>query len=117
MPWAGRTADRTRAIFPGQSGQGFLRLVPDIPAIAETVAGFEAVGFCGIAAPKGTPPEIVAVLNQAVGEALKDPKLLARLAEIGGIARPMTAAEFARLVADETERWRKVVEFAGVSVD
>jgi tripartite-type tricarboxylate transporter receptor subunit TctC len=91
--------------------------VPDIPAIAETVPGFEAVGFYGISAPKGTPPEIVAVLNQAVGEALKDPKLLARLAEIGGIARPMTPAEFGHLVADETEKWRKVVEFAGVSVE
>jgi tripartite-type tricarboxylate transporter receptor subunit TctC len=58
----------------------------------------------------------VAALNQAVGEALKDPKLVARLAEIGGIPRPMTPAEFGRLVADETEKWRKVVEFAGVSV-
>jgi tripartite-type tricarboxylate transporter receptor subunit TctC len=91
--------------------------VPDIPAIAETVPGFEAVGYYGIAAPKGTPPEIVAVLNQAVGEALKDPKLVARLTEIGGIPKPMTPAEFGRLVADETEKWRKVVEFAGVSVE
>ena len=91
--------------------------VPDIPAIAETVPGFEAVGFYGISAPKGTPPEIVAVLNQAVGEALKDPKLVARLAEIGGIAKPMTPAEFGQLVAGETEKWRKVVEFAGASVE
>ena len=58
----------------------------------------------------------MAALNQVVGEALKDPKLVARLAEIGGIPRPMTPAEFGRLVADETEKWRKVVEFAGVSV-
>jgi tripartite-type tricarboxylate transporter receptor subunit TctC len=91
--------------------------VPDVPAIAETVPGFEAVGYYGIAAPKGTPPEIVAVLNQAVGEALNDPKLVARLAEIGGIPKPMTPAEFGRLIADETEKWRKVVEFAGVSVE
>ena len=91
--------------------------VPDIPAIAETVPGFEAVGFYGIAAPKGTPPEIVAALNQAVGEALKDPKLVARLTEIGGIPKPTTPAEFGKLVADETEKWRKVVEFAGASVE
>ncbi len=91
--------------------------VPDIPAIAETVPGFEAVGFYGIAAPKGTPPEIVAILNKAVGDALKDPKLVARLTEIGGIPKPMTPAEFGRLVAAETEKWRKVVEFAGVSVE
>jgi tripartite-type tricarboxylate transporter receptor subunit TctC len=91
--------------------------VPDVPAIAETVPGFESVGFYGISAPKGTPPEIVEILNKAVGEALKDPKLVARLAEIGGIPKPMTPAEFGKLVADETEKWRKVVEFAGVSVD
>ncbi len=91
--------------------------VPDVPAIAETVPGFESVGFYGISAPKGTPPEIVELLNKAVGEALMDPKLVARLAEVGGIPKPMTPAEFGKLVADETEKWRKVVEFAGVSVD
>ena len=91
--------------------------VPDVPAIAETVPGFESVGFYGISAPKGTPPEIVEILNKAVGEALKDPKLVARLAELGGIPKPMTPAAFGKLLTDETEKWRKVVEFAGVSVD
>src|SRR3979411_845788 len=91
--------------------------VPEFPAIAETVPGFESVGFYGISAPKGTPPEIVDVLNKAVGEALKDPKLVARLAEIGGIPKPMTPAEFGKLVADETEKGRKGGAFAGVSVD
>jgi tripartite-type tricarboxylate transporter receptor subunit TctC len=91
--------------------------VPDVPAIAEIVPGFESVGFYGISAPKGTPGEVVEILNTAVGEALKDPKLVARLAETGGIPKPMTPAEFGKLVADETEKWRKVVEFAGVSVD
>ena len=91
--------------------------VPDVPAIAETVPGFESVGFYGISAPKGTPPEVVEILNKAVNEALKDPKLVARLAETGGIPKPMTPAEFGKLVADETDKWRKVVEFAGVSVD
>ncbi|WP_315717974.1 MULTISPECIES: tripartite tricarboxylate transporter substrate binding protein [unclassified Bradyrhizobium] len=91
--------------------------VPDVPAIAETVPGYESVGFYGISAPKGTPPDIVEILNKAVGEALKDPKLVARLTETGGIPRAMTPAEFGKLVVDETEKWRKVVEFAGVSVD
>jgi len=91
--------------------------VPDVPAIAETVPGFESVGFYGISAPKGTPPEVIEILNKAIGEALKDPKLVARLAEVGGIPKPMTPAEFGKLIADETEKWRKVVEFAGVSVD
>jgi tripartite-type tricarboxylate transporter receptor subunit TctC len=91
--------------------------VPDTPAIAETVPGFAAIVFYGISAPKGTPPEIVEVLNKAVAEALKDAKLVARLAEIGGQPMPMTPSEFGKLIADETEKWRKVVEFAGVSVE
>ena len=91
--------------------------VPEIPTVAETIPGFESVGFYGISAPKGTPPEIIEILNKAVGVALKDPKLVARLADVGGIPKPMTPAEFGKLVADETEKWRKVVEFAGVSVD
>src|SRR5260370_459874 len=103
---------RGRGTPPRQHGTGGR----NIPAIAETVPGFESVGFYGISAPKGTPPEIVEILNKAVGDALKDPKLVARLAEIGGIPKPMTPAEFGKLVADETEKWRKVVEVAGVSV-
>ncbi|HET7889184.1 MAG TPA: tripartite tricarboxylate transporter substrate binding protein [Bradyrhizobium sp.] len=90
---------------------------PDIPAIAETVPGFESVGFYGISAPKGTPPEIIDKLNKAVGEALKDPKIIEQLVTLGGIPKPMTPAEFGKLVTDETEKWRKVVEFAGVSVE
>jgi tripartite-type tricarboxylate transporter receptor subunit TctC len=91
--------------------------LPDTPAIAETVPGFESVGFYGISAPKGTPPEVVDILNKAIGEALKDPKIIEQLTSLGGIPKPMTPAEFGKLVTDETEKWRKVVEFAGVSVD
>ena len=91
--------------------------VPDVPAIAETVPGFESVGFYGISAPKGTPGEIVNILNKAVNEALQDPKIIEQLTTAGGIPKPMTPAEFGKLVADETEKWRKVVEFAGVSVE
>jgi len=91
--------------------------VPDIPAIAETVPGYESSVFYGMSAPKGTPPEIVAVLNKAVNEVLKDPKLIERFAEIGGVPMPMTPEGYGKHIADETEKWRKVVEFAGVSVD
>src|SRR3984885_2052562 len=91
--------------------------VPDVPAIAETVPGFESVGFYGISAPKGTPPEVIASLNKAVNEALRDPKVIAKLADFGGIPKPMTPEQFGKLLSDETEKWRKVVEFAGVSVD
>jgi tripartite-type tricarboxylate transporter receptor subunit TctC len=91
--------------------------LPEFPAVAETVPGFEVDLFYGISAPKGTPPEIIEILNKAVGEALKDPKLTARLAEVGGLPTPMTPAEFGQLIADETEKWRKVVEFSGASVE
>jgi tripartite-type tricarboxylate transporter receptor subunit TctC len=91
--------------------------VPEIPAIAETVPGYEATVFYGMSAPRGTPPEIIAILNKAVNEVLKDPKLVERFATIGGVPKPMTSAEYGQLIADETEKWRKVVEFAGVSVE
>jgi tripartite-type tricarboxylate transporter receptor subunit TctC len=91
--------------------------VPDIPAIAETVPGYQATVFYGMSAPKDTPPEIVATLNKAINEVLKDPKLVARFTEIGGVPTPMTPEAYGKYIAAETERWRKVVEFAGVSVD
>ena len=91
--------------------------LPDIPAIAETVPGYESSVFYGMSAPKGTPSEIVAILNKAVNDGLKDPKLVEQLAGLGGSPKPMTPAEYGRLIADETEKWRKVVEFAGISVD
>jgi tripartite-type tricarboxylate transporter receptor subunit TctC len=91
--------------------------VPDIPAISETVPGFEATVFYGMSAPKGTPPEIVDALNKAINEVMKDPKLVARFAEIGGVPTPMTPEQYGKYIASETEKWRKVVEFAGVSVD
>jgi len=90
---------------------------PDIPAISETIKDFEASVWYGIAAPKGTPPEIVAILNKAVNAALADPKLAARFAELGAVPMPMTPDEFGKLVTEETEKWRKVVEFANISVE
>jgi tripartite-type tricarboxylate transporter receptor subunit TctC len=91
--------------------------LPDIPAIAETVPGYEASVWYGISAPKGTPADIVAILNKSVTAGLADPKVKARLAELGGVPMPMSPAEFGKLVADETEKWAKVVKFANISVD
>jgi len=88
--------------------------IPDVPTIGETVPGYEATVWYGIAAPKGTPPEIVEKLNEAVNVVLANPKLQIRLAELGGEPMPMTPAEFGKLVADETEKWAKVVKFAGI---
>jgi tripartite-type tricarboxylate transporter receptor subunit TctC len=91
--------------------------LPDVPAINETVPGYEATVFYGMSAPRGTPPEIVDSLNKAIAEGLRDPKLMARFAELGGIPKPLTPDGYGQLIASETEKWRKVVEFAGVSVD
>jgi tripartite-type tricarboxylate transporter receptor subunit TctC len=91
--------------------------VPDVPAIAETVAGYEAAVFYGMSVPKGTPPDVVELLNKTINESLKDPKLMARFGDLGGVPTPMTPEQYGKHIADETEKWRKVVEFAGVSVD
>jgi tripartite-type tricarboxylate transporter receptor subunit TctC len=91
--------------------------LPDVPTIGETVTGYEAVVWYGIVAPKGTPPEVVDTLNTAVNAVLADPTLKARLAELGGEPMPMTPAEFGKLLADETEKWAKVVKFSGAKAD
>src|SRR5262245_53628654 len=91
--------------------------LPDVPAIGEIVPGYEASIWYGIAAPKGTPDEAVEVLNKAMAAALADPKMKARIAELGGTPMPMTPADFGKLVSDETEKWAKVVKFAGISVE
>jgi tripartite-type tricarboxylate transporter receptor subunit TctC len=91
--------------------------LPDVPPIAETVPGYEASVWYGIAVPKGTPPEVIAALNRSVNAALANPKMQARLADLGGIPMPMSSAEFGKLVADETEKWAKVVKAANLSVE
>jgi tripartite-type tricarboxylate transporter receptor subunit TctC len=91
--------------------------LPDLPTIAETLPGYEASVWYGISAPKGTPADIVATLNTSIGAGLTNPKVKAKLAELGGIPMPMSPAEFGKLVADETEKWAKVVKFANISVD
>jgi len=91
--------------------------LPEVPTIAETVPGYETSVWYGISAPKGTPPEIVAILNKSVAAALTDPKMHAKLVDLGGIPMPMSPAEFGKLIADETEKWAKVVKFANISVE
>jgi len=90
---------------------------PDIPAISETIKDYEASVWYGISAPKGTPSEAVDKLNKAVNAALADPAMVKRFAELGAVPMPMSPAEFGKLVADETVKWKKVVEFAGISVE
>jgi tripartite-type tricarboxylate transporter receptor subunit TctC len=91
--------------------------LPDVPTVADSVPGYEASAWFGIGAPKNTPPEIIAKLNKAVNEALADPKMQAKLADLGGIPMPGSPADFGKVMADETAKWEKVVKFAGASID
>ena len=101
----------------GVTGAKRVAAIPDVPTIGETVPGYEVSIWYGMAAPRGTPPEIVEKLNQAVNAVLADPKLQARLAELGGEPMPMTPAEFGKLVAEETEKWAKVIRAANIKVE
>jgi tripartite-type tricarboxylate transporter receptor subunit TctC len=91
--------------------------LPEVPTIADTVAGYEASAVTGIGVPKGTPTEIVEILNKAVQAAFADAGMKARLADTGGDPLPGTSAEFARLMAAETEKWGKVVKAAGIKAE
>jgi tripartite-type tricarboxylate transporter receptor subunit TctC len=92
-------------------------LLPDVPAMAEFLPGYEASQWYGIAAPKTTPPAVVDILNREINAAVADPKLKARLAELGGTPLVGTPADFGRHIAAETDKWRDVVKFSGASAD
>ncbi len=91
--------------------------LPDVPAIADTVPGYEASAWFGMAGPKGVPADVVAKLNHTINEALGDAKTKARLAELGGDPIPGTPAEFGALQIAETAKWAKVVKDSGAKVD
>jgi tripartite-type tricarboxylate transporter receptor subunit TctC len=94
-----------------------LAALPDLPTVAEAVPGYEALGWYALGAPKNTPAEIVGKLNAATNAALADPKLKARLADLGVEPMPMTPAKFATFIADETNKWTKVIKSAGVVLE
>jgi tripartite-type tricarboxylate transporter receptor subunit TctC len=91
--------------------------LPEVPTVAETVPGYEASVFYGVSAPKGTPPEVIEILNKAFTAALSDPNIRQRIAELGGVPLPMTPTEFGKLLTDESEKWAEVVRSAGISVE
>jgi tripartite-type tricarboxylate transporter receptor subunit TctC len=91
--------------------------LPDVPTVAETVPGFEASAWFGIGAPKGTPPEIIEKINRTVNAALADPKMKAKLADLGGLPMGGTPADFGKVMADETTKWEKAVKFSGASIE
>ena len=92
-------------------------VLPDTPTIGEFLPGFEATAWDGTCAPKQTPKTIVDKLNAAINAGLADPQLKAKIKELGGETMPMTPAEFGKFLADETEKWAKVVKFSGAKVD
>ena len=88
--------------------------MPDLPTVGEFVPGYEASTWFGIGAPRNTPAEIVDRLNKEINAGLADPKIKARLADLGGTVLPGSPADFGKLIADETEKWAKVIKFAGI---
>jgi tripartite-type tricarboxylate transporter receptor subunit TctC len=101
----------------GVTAPARLRVLPDVPPIADVVPGFAVSGWLGIGAPKGTPAEIVERLNREVNAALADPALKARMADIGSEPLPGSVADFAKLIDEETEKWAKVVKFSGLKAE
>jgi len=91
--------------------------LPNVPTVAETVPGYEASAFFGMSMPKGTPAEVIEKLNQEINAGLADPGVKARLAELGGILMPGTPAQFGQVIAEETEKWAKVIKTGGVSLE
>ena len=91
-------------------------VLPDVPTVGEFVPGYEGNAWFGIGAPKNTPKEIVDKLNSEINAGLADPKLSARLIDLGGVPMLVTPAEFGKFIADETEKWAKVMKFAGLKV-
>lgn len=91
--------------------------LPNVPTVAETVPGYEASAFFGFGVPHGTPKEIVDLLNKHINNALKDPAMLKKLNDLGGIPMPGSAADFGKVMADETAKWEMVVHAANLSVD
>ncbi|MDI1284819.1 MAG: tripartite tricarboxylate transporter substrate binding protein [Reyranella sp.] len=91
-----------------------LELLPDVPPIGETVPGYETSAFAGIGAPASTPREIIDKLNRAVGIGLANPKLSAKILDMGGVPMPMTPAEFGAFLATETAKWAKVIRAANI---
>jgi tripartite-type tricarboxylate transporter receptor subunit TctC len=108
-------ADKVRALAVTTKTR--LDALPDLPTAAEFVPGYEAVGWYGIGAPKDTPADIVGKLNGAINAALATPAAKARLADLGVEPMRMTAAQFTKFIAEENEKWGKVIRAANIKLD
>jgi tripartite-type tricarboxylate transporter receptor subunit TctC len=116
----GTTPGSTEYIHAGKlralavTGATRSEVLPDIPTVGEFVPGFEASQWYGVGVTKNTPAEIIDRLNKEINAGLADPKIKARFADLGGTALPGSPIEFGKLIASETEKWGKVVKFAGL---
>jgi tripartite-type tricarboxylate transporter receptor subunit TctC len=91
--------------------------LPDIPTVGEFVPGYEAIGWFGLGAPKNTPAKIIDMLNREINAGLADPTMKARIADLGGSPMPMTPTDFGKFIADETEKWREVIQVANIKAE
>jgi tripartite-type tricarboxylate transporter receptor subunit TctC len=103
-----------RLIALGVSTPRPLDLLPGVPTIGSFVPGYETNAFAGLGAPTGTPAAVADRLNAAVGKALADATLKAKILDLGGVPMPMAAADFAKFLAEETEKWGKVIRAANI---
>jgi len=106
---------QVRALGVGTAAR--VEALPDVPRVSDFVPGFEASNFYGVGAPRATPADIIERLNKEIGLILAEPKMKARLAELGATTMPLSPGDFHKLVADETEKWAKVVKFSGARPD
>ena len=104
---------RALAVTPAKR----LDVFPDVPSVAEFLPGYEATGFAGIGAPKATPAAIIDMLNKELNAGLADPRIKARIEELGGTVVGGTPAEFGKIISDATEKWAKVIKFAGIKAE
>ena len=106
------------ALAPSASATQAMPLVaPDVPTVADFVPGYEASSWFGVAAPKDTPAEVVDILNREINASFADPRIGARLADMSGMALAGLPAVFGRLIADETEKWGRVIRAANIKAE
>jgi tripartite-type tricarboxylate transporter receptor subunit TctC len=106
---------RLRALGVGNETR--VDVLPDVPAVAEFLPGYEASGIQGLGAPRYTPVEIIGKLNHEINAGLADPRIRARIADLGNTPLALSPATYGKLLAEETEKWAKVIKFAGIKAD
>jgi tripartite-type tricarboxylate transporter receptor subunit TctC len=92
-------------------------VLPDVPTVADFVPGYEASGFAGIGAPRDTPAAVIDMLNKELNAGLADSTVKARIVELGGTVAGGSPAEFGKILSEATEKWAKVIKFAGIKAE